>query len=46
VHFSPAAALPAAVFSVWHNLSGSLLAGHWARRDPAADRDGALVRER
>lgn len=46
VHFSPAAALPAAVFSVWHNVSGSLLAGHWARRDPAVDRDEALVRER
>ena len=48
VHFSPAAALPAAVFSVWHNVSGSLLAGYWARRDPAASRvdgrDGALVR--
>ena len=49
VHFSPAAALPAAVFSVWHNVSGSLLAGYWARRDPAAGRvdgrDGVLVRE-
>ena len=49
VHFSPAAALPAAVFSVWHNVSGSLLAGYWARRDPAAGRvdgrGGALVRE-
>lgn len=31
-HFNPAAALPAAVFSVWHNISGSLLAGYWARR--------------
>lgn len=31
-HFSPAAALPAAVFSVWHNVSGSLLAGYWSRR--------------
>ena len=43
VHSSPAAALPAAVFSVWHTLSGSLLAGWWARRDPAArpDRDEA-----
>ena len=30
--FSAAAALPGAVFSVWHNLSGSLLAGYWARR--------------
>lgn len=25
-HFSPVAALPAAVFSVWHNISGGLLA--------------------
>jgi bile acid:Na+ symporter, BASS family len=31
-HFNPAAALPAAVFSVWHNVSGSVLAGYWARR--------------
>jgi BASS family bile acid:Na+ symporter len=30
--FSAAAALPGAVFSVWHNLSGSLLAGWWSRR--------------
>jgi len=34
VHFSPAAALPAAIFSVWHNVSGSLLASYWSRRDP------------
>ena len=32
VHFGPAAALPGAVFSVWHNVSGSALAGFWARR--------------
>ncbi len=31
-HFSPAAALPAALFSVWHNLSGAGLATWWARR--------------
>jgi BASS family bile acid:Na+ symporter len=31
-HFSPIAALPGAIFSVWHNVSGSLLAGYWARR--------------
>jgi len=36
VYFAPAAALPAAIFSVWHNVSGSLLAGHWSRR-PGAD---------
>ncbi|GAB3213393.1 bile acid:sodium symporter family protein [Marinactinospora thermotolerans] len=37
VHFSPAAALPAALFSVWHNLSGSLVATYWARRDRRAE---------
>ncbi|MDZ7754097.1 MAG: bile acid:sodium symporter family protein [Gammaproteobacteria bacterium] len=31
-HFSPLAALPGAVFSIWHNLSGAALAAHWARR--------------
>lgn len=30
--FSATAALPGAVFSVWHNLSGSILAAYWARR--------------
>ncbi|MBB6119522.1 bile acid:sodium symporter family protein [Nocardiopsis algeriensis] len=33
-HFNPLAALPGALFSVWHNMSGSLLAGWWARRAP------------
>src|SRR5690606_1031803 len=40
-HFTPAAALPAALFSVWHNLSGAGLATWWARRSttgPAATR--------
>lgn len=31
-HFSPLAALPAAVFSVWHNVSGALAAAWLARR--------------
>lgn len=31
--FSAAAALPGALFSIWHNLSGSVLAAWWARRD-------------
>jgi BASS family bile acid:Na+ symporter len=35
-HFSPAAAIPAALFSVWHNISGPLLATMWVRRDEAA----------
>jgi bile acid:Na+ symporter, BASS family len=32
LYFTPLAALPGAVFSVWHNVSGSLLAGMWARK--------------
>ncbi|KQY55829.1 Bile acid:sodium symporter [Aeromicrobium sp. Root495] len=37
VHFAPAAALPAAIFSVWHNVSGSLLASYWSRRPLAEE---------
>ena len=32
-YFSAAAALPGAIFSVWHNLSGSILAGWWRFKD-------------
>lgn len=32
-YFSPAAALPGALFSIWHNLSGSMLAAWWSRQD-------------
>jgi BASS family bile acid:Na+ symporter len=28
---SPAAALPGALFSIWHNLSGAALASVWSR---------------
>lgn len=38
-YFSPAAALPGAVFSTWHNLSGAVLAAIYRRldgRSPAA----------
>ena len=31
-YFSASAALPGALFSIWHNLSGSLLAGIWRRQ--------------
>jgi bile acid:Na+ symporter, BASS family len=31
-HFSPIAAVPSAIFSFWHNISGPLLATYWARR--------------
>ena len=44
-YFSPAAALPGAVFSTGHNLSGAVLAAIYRRldgRSPAAARAGAL----
>ncbi len=31
-YFSSATAIPGAIFSIWHNLSGSALAVYWARR--------------
>ena len=36
-HFGALAALPGALFSVWHNLSGSLLAAFWTRRSVSVD---------
>ncbi|MEP0071560.1 MAG: bile acid:sodium symporter family protein, partial [Marinomonas sp.] len=30
--FTPLSALPGTLFSVWHNISGSLLASYWSRR--------------
>ncbi|MGP4845519.1 bile acid:sodium symporter family protein [Marinobacter sp. 1Y8] len=30
--FTATAALPGALFSIWHNVSGSILAGYWKRR--------------
>jgi len=32
-HFNPVAAIPGAIFSVWHNISGPILATWWTRRD-------------
>lgn len=31
-YFSPTAALPGALFSVWHNVSGSMLASAWGKK--------------
>lgn len=42
--FSPVAALPGAVFSVWHNLSGALLAGFFRRLDARHHRTGVEER--
>jgi BASS family bile acid:Na+ symporter len=33
VHFSPLAALPSAIFSVWHNISGPAFVTLWSRID-------------
>jgi len=43
VHFNPAAAVPGALFSLWHNLTGPALATYWAGRQeqPASGRDAA-----
>ncbi|QCB95938.1 bile acid:sodium symporter family protein [Arthrobacter sp. PAMC25564] len=35
-HFSPLAALPSAVFSLWHNVSGAIVAA-WLARRPLRD---------
>ncbi len=35
-HFAPAAALPGAIFSIWHNIAGAVLAGFWASRPVGA----------
>ncbi|MHC1551563.1 bile acid:sodium symporter family protein [Phyllobacterium sp. K27] len=32
-YFSPVAAVPSAIFSVWHNISGALLANYFASRE-------------
>lgn len=32
-HFSPLAAVPSAIFSVWHNISGPLLATYFRRKE-------------
>ncbi len=32
-YFNPVAALPSAIFSVWHNFSGALVANIFAKRD-------------
>ncbi|HSG11759.1 MAG TPA: bile acid:sodium symporter family protein [Gammaproteobacteria bacterium] len=39
-HFSPLAALPSAVFSVWHNLSGALLVSFWNRKKSSQGEGG------
>jgi BASS family bile acid:Na+ symporter len=47
-YFGPVAALPGAVFSVWHNVSGPALATFWSRRpvgnaEPGGERKPRVV---
>lgn len=34
-HFNPLSALPGALFSIWHNLSGAVVAWWWRERTTA-----------
>ncbi|WP_461211026.1 bile acid:sodium symporter family protein [Desulfocurvus sp. DL9XJH121] len=36
-HLNPMAAIPGAIFSVWHNFTGSVLAGYWSNREDAEE---------
>lgn len=38
---NPAAAVPAAIFSLWHNLSGSMLANYWRSRSEQSSKQSA-----
>lgn len=33
IYFNPVTAIPGAIFSVWHNISGSLVANYFARKE-------------
>ncbi len=43
IYFGPLAALLGALFSVWHNLSGSLLAGYWSGK-PIVEKSGETAK--
>jgi len=41
-HLDPIAAIPGAIFSVWHNFTGSMLAGYWrAKNEEESDGEKA-----
>ena len=42
-HLDPIAAIPGAIFSVWHNFSGSILAGYWSNRKIKAEPESDLL---
>ncbi|MBA2862729.1 bile acid:sodium symporter family protein [Methanococcus maripaludis] len=33
IYFNPLAAVPGAIFSVWHNITGPILANYWSKKD-------------
>ena len=43
-HFSPLAAVPSAIFSVWHNLSGSVLANIFSRMKEKGQNEESIKR--
>lgn len=43
-YLTPEAALPGAIFSVWHNVSGAAMAAYWRRRDAHAGAAGRRAR--
>jgi len=45
-HFSPAAAIPAAIFSVWHNISGPLVATYWSRKTDSLEDSNPNLEEK
>ncbi|MGB5447229.1 MAG: bile acid:sodium symporter family protein [Psychromonas sp.] len=41
--FAPTAAIAGTIFSVWHNISGSILAGYWSRTSNETDNTKAAA---
>ncbi len=37
-YFQAVTALPGAMFSIWHNITGSILSGYWSRKDKSKER--------
>jgi BASS family bile acid:Na+ symporter len=35
-YFAPAAAIPSTIFSIWHNISGSVLSSYWRNKTELA----------
>ncbi len=44
-HFNPIAAVPSAIFSVWHNISGPILATIWSKRPPSTRKKKDIVQK-